>query len=213
MERPLATKGVSSTTDISLSANEIVTINMLMLAGLGVGLSRPNLRHKDTSSTMSSHTSMIPIKPIMIEPSGNDDPWMSTSSPPSMPLGSDLTILYNDNGGVPPNRDDQPHGLQIIELQADVESGDTPNPKSLESYATHTESENLQAPHTSQASVMVSIPLPSTCSMSEPDLPAPHMQSDPSSMTQVLQVPSTDTMVSTSDHIPSVSNHTVNDHY
>ena len=43
MERPLATKGVSSTTDISLSANEIVTINMLMLTGLGVGLSQPKL--------------------------------------------------------------------------------------------------------------------------------------------------------------------------
>ena len=59
---------------------------------------------------------------------------------------------------------------------------------------------------------MVSIPLPSMCPMSDSDLLAPHMQSDPSSMTQVLQVPSTDIMVSTSDNTPSVSNHTVNDH-
>ena len=35
-----ATEVVLSTMDISLSANEIVTINMLMLAGLGVGLSQ-----------------------------------------------------------------------------------------------------------------------------------------------------------------------------
>ena len=74
---------------------------------------------------------MIPIKPIVIEPSGNDGPGMSTSSPPPMPSDSDLTIPYSDNGGVPPNRDDQPYGLQIIEPQADVESGDTLNPKSL----------------------------------------------------------------------------------
>ena len=149
MERPLATKGVSSTTDISQRANEIVTIDMLMLAGLGVGLSQPKLRFKDTSAIMSSHTSLIPIKPTMIEPSGNNDPWMSTSSLPPMPSGSDLTIPYSDNGGAPPNKDDQPHGLQIIEPQADVESGDNPNPKSLKIYATHTESEKLQAPHTS----------------------------------------------------------------
>ena len=49
--------------------------------------------------------------------------------------------------------------------------------------------------------------------MSAPYLLASYMQSVPSSMTQVSQVPNTDTTDSTSDHMLNVSNCTVNDNY
>ena len=114
---------------------------------------------------MSSYTSTTPTKPIVIELSSNDDPGTSTSFSPTVPSGSNFTTSYSDTR-VPPNRDDQPYGLQIIEPQANIESGDELNPKSLTCYFTYTEAGNLQAPHTSRKSVMVLIPSPSMCSTS-----------------------------------------------
>ena len=84
IERPEPLDGKAVSTDSSLSANETLTINMLTLAGLSVGLSRPRERRPSATATntdntgvgsSTSTTTSAPVStPILIEPIDASDP-------------------------------------------------------------------------------------------------------------------------------------------
>ena len=87
IERPGSLDGKVVSTDSSLSANEILTIDMLTLAELGVGLSRPSATATNTDNTVVGSSTLTktsaPVStPILIEPIDTSDPQMQIPSPP-----------------------------------------------------------------------------------------------------------------------------------